>query len=116
MVGDFKDARDEAVKKAEEAEERLRKATNELLNLRRNAAKILRFMDEVSLMASVSNVTCIQRLKLFLLRFSLQELKQYLVLSSSLQNPNECVISADDVSDRVDEMMENVAQQAAARL
>lgn len=77
LVGDFKDARDEAVKKAEEAEERLRKATNELLNLRRNAAKILRFMDE---------------------------------------NPNECVISADDVSDRVDEMMENVAQQAAARL
>ena len=56
------------------------------------------------------------KVETFLLRFSLQELKQYLVLSSSLQNPNECVISADDVSDRVDEMMENVAQQAAARL
>ncbi|KAJ7387408.1 ATPase morc2 [Desmophyllum pertusum] len=84
LVDGFRKDKDEALKKVAEAEERVKEADNEkersttkLLNLRKNAAKLLRFIQE---------------------------------------DPNECTISADDVSDRVDEMMETIAQQAEERL
>lgn len=63
MVGRFQADRDEALEKAREAEERVKKAVNEqekatskLLNLRRNAAKLLRYIQEVSYTSTVPRV------------------------------------------------------------
>ena len=39
-----------------------------------------------------------------------------LLLLLFFQDPNECLLSEDDVSDTVDEMMETIAHQAAERL
>lgn len=80
LVGNFRTERDEAIKKAATAEDRLKQGTNaqgKLLNLRRNAAKLLRYIQE---------------------------------------DPDELAISADDVSDKVDEMIKTIAEQAESRL
>jgi len=84
LVHGFRDEKDAALKKVAEVEERLKETENEkertstkLLNLRKNAGKLLRVIQE---------------------------------------DPNECALSEDDVSDTVDEMMETIAHQAAERL
>ena len=55
MVSGFQDKRDEALQKVAEVEERLKKTENEkeksvtkLINLRKNAGKLLRVIQEVS--------------------------------------------------------------------
>ena len=118
MLGGFKEERDEALKKAEAAEERLKKATIEqeritskLLNLRRNSAKLLRCIQEVSFDTHVSTVVfsgCI-----VLVVFPVRIFQRLLL---SFQDPSECIISADDVSEKVDEAMKEIADQAEERL
>ncbi|XP_020613915.1 MORC family CW-type zinc finger protein 2A-like [Orbicella faveolata] len=84
LVNGFRDEKEEALQKVAEVEGRLKetenekeKSTTKLLNLRKNAGKLLRVIQE---------------------------------------DPNECLLSEDDVSDTVDEMMETIAHQAAERL
>lgn len=83
MIEGFRKKEEEAVQRATNAEQRFREAnierersTTKLINLRKNAGKLLRFIQE---------------------------------------DPNDCALSEDDVSDKVDEMMENIAQQAEDR-
>lgn len=83
LIDGFRKKGEEADQRATNAEQRLAEAnsekersTNKLKNLRKNAGKLLRFIQE---------------------------------------DPNDCAISEDDVSDKVDEMMENIAQQAEDR-
>lgn len=83
LIDGFRKKEKEAVQRATSAEQRLEEAnigkersTTKLINLRKNAGKLLRFIQE---------------------------------------DPNDCALSEDDVSDKVDEMMENIAQQAEDR-
>lgn len=83
LIEGFRKKEEEAVQRATNAEQRFREAnierersTTKLINLRKNAGKLLRFIQE---------------------------------------DPNDCALSEDDVSDKVDEMMENIAQQAEDR-
>lgn len=79
VVKKLQTERDEATRKANAAEEQLKQLTDDkrkLLNLRRNASKLLRYIQE---------------------------------------DPNDSTISAEDVSDKVDEMIGTLAQQIERR-
>ncbi|XP_078361220.1 ATPase MORC2A-like [Oculina patagonica] len=84
LIDGFRKQSEKALEKVAEVEERLKKAnieketaTTKLLNLRRNATKLLRLIQ---------------------------------------QDPSECALNEDDVSDTVDEMMETIAHHAEERL
>jgi len=79
VVKKLQTERDEATRRANAAEEQLKQLTDDkrkLLNLRRNASKLLRYIQE---------------------------------------DPNDSTISAEDVSDKVDEMIGTLAQQIERR-